>query len=685
MSKIALITGINGSGASYLAEYLVTLSDIEVQGIARWHTDRSSNLRNIQNRVKQFECDLTDLSSVIRTLEKSKPDYIFHVASHANVKLCFDNPIAIFNNNVNGTLNLLEALRISGMKPILHFCGCHDEKTQLITNHGIISYDQIKDTDLVLSINSKTNHVEFKQIKEIVIYNYDGPMHEFKNQQQNQLLTPNHNILFENNNTNIDFIRSELLTNKKYYIPQGIPSVGCKDEKILVGDHFYNTNDIFYLIGLYVGDGYSSISSKKVKNKSGLNRKDYINTCRNSNGEFYINQNVGNEKYSICNSHRIFLAIPEQDKARKSAIECLKKLNINFKEYHGCLYFSDKNFVKFFNEFGHTASKKLLPDWIFQYDSTVLKNLYRGLIDSDGYYKYNNIESFSTTSSKLKDQMVILGIMLGKNTSFSMRPIRNSILNDGRIICGKHASYELHFSNRKKYVNKKKLKKINYTGKVWCLKIEDNHNFAICRDGKVCFSGNTSEVYGQVKIEDTPIKETYPVDPINVYAISKLAQEKLCKSYWLSYGIPVVITRAFTYINPRRPDIFSSAFARQVVEIEKGKRDKIVYGNLDSTRTIIDVRDNMEAYWVATNHCDCGEVYNVGGYTHMTVGEFLTELVKHSTVPIKSELDPRLLRPVDVTMQIPDVTKFTTKTGWKPRYTLDDSIEFLLDHYRNIV
>lgn len=47
--------------------------------------------------------------------------------------------------------------------------------------------------------------------------------------------------------------------------------------------------------------------------------------------------------------------------------------------------------------------------------------------------------------------------------------------------------------------------------------------------------------------------------------------------------------------------------------------------------------------------------------------------------------DPKLLRPVDVTLQIPDVSKFENKTGWKPKYTLDDSVEFLLNYYRNTI
>lgn len=195
----------------------------------------------------------------------------------------------------------------------------------------------------------------------------------------------------------------------------------------------------------------------------------------------------------------------------------------------------------------------------------------------------------------------------------------------------------------------------------------------------------TSEVYGQVRKEDTPIKETHRIDPVNVYAISKLTQEGLVKSYWRSFGIPVVITRAFTYINPRRPDIFSSAFVRQIVEIEKGKREKLFHGNLDSTRTMVDVRDIVEAYWLANTKCDYGEAYNIGGTYVMKVGEFLELLRSYTKCSFTTEVDPELMRPVDVTMQIPDTTKFVDKTGWVPKYTLDESIQFLFDYFRKTI
>ena len=93
MKKI-LITGINGSGATYLAEFLSTIPDIKIQGISRWHTDRK-NKSGIFSNIDMHECDLTDLGSVIRTLETAQPDFIFHLASNANVKLSFTTPISV--------------------------------------------------------------------------------------------------------------------------------------------------------------------------------------------------------------------------------------------------------------------------------------------------------------------------------------------------------------------------------------------------------------------------------------------------------------------------------------------------------------------------------------------------------------------------------------------------------------
>ena len=194
---------------------------------------------------------------------------------------------------------------------------------------------------------------------------------------------------------------------------------------------------------------------------------------------------------------------------------------------------------------------------------------------------------------------------------------------------------------------------------------------------------STSEVYGQVDTADVPIKESCPLKPANPYAISKLAQDMLGLCYFNSYGLKVIRTRAFTYINPRRQDLFSSSFANQCARVEAGLQKEVLHGNLNSIRTLVDVRDICRAYWLAVEKCRPGEVYNIGGTNSMTVGELLFKLTKKCKVPIPTKLSQGLLRPSDVTLQIPDCTKFIAETGWKPEIDFDESLGWLLNSYRD--
>lgn len=196
---------------------------------------------------------------------------------------------------------------------------------------------------------------------------------------------------------------------------------------------------------------------------------------------------------------------------------------------------------------------------------------------------------------------------------------------------------------------------------------------------------STSEVYGQVDPRNVPIKEDCPVNPVSPYAVSKVAQDNLGYTYFKNYGIKIIRTRMFAYINPRREDLFATAFALQVARIENGLQKVLYHGNLDSVRTLIDVRDAMESYWVAITKCDFGEVYNIGGTTVIKVGEFLDLLKKNARCNIITQLDKNLIRPSDVTLQIPDTTKFITKTGWKPKYSFEESVKFLLEYCREKV
>ena len=200
---------------------------------------------------------------------------------------------------------------------------------------------------------------------------------------------------------------------------------------------------------------------------------------------------------------------------------------------------------------------------------------------------------------------------------------------------------------------------------------------------------SSSEVYGQVREDEVPIRESNPLRPASPYAVSKVGEDMLGFQYWLSWGIKTIRTRMFTHTGPRRGEVFVvSNFAKQVASIEAGRQEAVIkVGNLDSVRTFSDVRDAVKAYWLLVNKCKPGEVYNIGGVDTMTIGEMLHKLLAMSNVNnIKVEVDPARLRPSDVTLQIPCVEKFQKVTGWKPEIpfetTLKDTLEYWRSFYR---
>lgn len=200
---------------------------------------------------------------------------------------------------------------------------------------------------------------------------------------------------------------------------------------------------------------------------------------------------------------------------------------------------------------------------------------------------------------------------------------------------------------------------------------------------------SSSEVYGQVEPEEVPIKEDNQLRPQSPYAVSKVGEDLLAYQYFRSYGMKTIRTRAFTHTGPRRGSVFvASSFAKQIAEVEKGTRPPVVrVGNLKSIRTWLDVRDIVRAYWLCVEKCPPGEVYNIGGSTTRSIGEMLEFLLSLS--PRKGDIqvkeDPKLLRPSDVTLQIPSVEKFRNATGWEPQIPFEQTMSDLLDYWRGIV
>ncbi len=198
---------------------------------------------------------------------------------------------------------------------------------------------------------------------------------------------------------------------------------------------------------------------------------------------------------------------------------------------------------------------------------------------------------------------------------------------------------------------------------------------------------SSSEVFGRVSKDFVPIGENAPFHPASPYAISKVGTDLLGRFFAEAYGMNIQITRMFTHTGPRRGDYFAeSSFAKQIAMAEQGlKNQKLLVGNLNSTRTIADVRDAVNAYYMLLNRNPIpGEVYNIGGTHTMTIEEVLEFLISQSTLKnFVIKVDPKRLRPIDADLQIPNTKKFYNHTKWKPEIPFDQTLTDLLNYWRN--
>jgi len=197
----------------------------------------------------------------------------------------------------------------------------------------------------------------------------------------------------------------------------------------------------------------------------------------------------------------------------------------------------------------------------------------------------------------------------------------------------------------------------------------------------------SSEEYGMVYENELPIKETNPFRPLSPYAVSKIGQDFLAYQYWASYKLKVVRTRGFNHTGPRRGDVFvESTFAKQIAEIEKGKKEPVVYvGNLEARRDYTDVRDMVRAYWLATEKCEPGEVYNICTGNVWKVQNILDYLISLSKLKVTVKQDPARMRPSDVPVLVGDNSKFVKATGWKPEIPFEQTLTDLLNYWRERV
>ncbi|MGH7388965.1 MAG: GDP-mannose 4,6-dehydratase [Candidatus Rokuibacteriota bacterium] len=204
---------------------------------------------------------------------------------------------------------------------------------------------------------------------------------------------------------------------------------------------------------------------------------------------------------------------------------------------------------------------------------------------------------------------------------------------------------------------------------------------------RILIAGSADE-YGWAEPHELPLGETAPLRPLSPYAVSKVAQDLMGYQYFKSFGLPILRTRAFPHEGPRRsPDYATASLARQVAEIEAGRRPPVIdVGNLEARRDYTDVRDVVRAYWLLLADGQPGEAYNVCSGRAWRMRDVLGFLLDEARVrPIQVREDPDRLRPSDAPALVGDGTKIATAVGWRPEIPFEQTLRDVLDYWRERV
>jgi len=675
--NILVTGGLGFIGSNFIRYMLSSHKDVRVTNVDNLsYGSNPANLKDQESdkRYRLVKGDVTD-AELMGVLVKDA-DAIVSFASETHVDRSISNPWPFFKSNVQGVLTILEAVRRCGKDVRVIHVSCYDEKTRALTLEGFKRFDQLKEGDKVLSLNPKTGEIEVKAIEKVIIQHYRGKMVHFKNRRIDLLVTPNHRMFILNARKKLVVEPAEKSSKRSFfYMPEGYWT-GRNDEHIEVKGHgSVKTSDLMYILGIYIGDGFTAYQEKEIETKSGLTREKWLRIARNKDTGQFMKIEKETDYKSNSHSYRIFFDIPKSDKCCKKVEEALSNLGIKYHWHKGKagehIYFSSKAFFELFSQCGKGAHEKHIPRWALEYSPKYLKHLFQGLIDSDGSYNGGGWV-FHTVSPKLVADFCELCVKLGLKPTIVPKKHRVSFI-EGRKVEGE--VYCISVSKTTKSISRKRVAQVDYDGIVWCVKVEDNRNLIVERNGKIDFCGNTDEVYGD--IVEGSFNEDDRLKPSSPYAASKAAADMLCVAYHRTYGVDVIVTRCTNNFGPYQ---FPEKLIPKTIVRASLNLKVPVYGSGKNVRDWIFVLDHCEAVDRVLDCGRSGEIYNISSgneLTNLQVVERVLELMGKSRDLIEFVED----RPGHDVRYSLNSQKIRSQLGWRPKHSFDEALKYTIVWY----
>lgn len=195
----------------------------------------------------------------------------------------------------------------------------------------------------------------------------------------------------------------------------------------------------------------------------------------------------------------------------------------------------------------------------------------------------------------------------------------------------------------------------------------------------------SSAEYGET-LEDLGEKKVYenaPLKPLHPYGVSKVGQDLLAYQYWRNDKIKVIRARIFNTTGVRKVNDVTSDLTRRAIKINKYEKENCLrVGNIETKRAILDVRDLVSALTLLAEKGTYGEVYNVSSAFAYGIKDIIKIIEKLMDTKFQLRVDTSLLRPTDEPVIIGDITKLVHDTGWSQMFTIEQTIDAMLQYWR---
>lgn len=655
-----LVTGATGFVGSWLCEYLLD-KKLEVHGLKRWRSPME-NINHIKNKLKLHDADLRDAVGVNKVIKEVRPNYVFHIAAQSFVPYSFDNPHETITTNINGTINLLESIKENNLNPrivvttssevygqvtkkdlpITEDCPFRPQSPYGVSKAGedLIAYQyhcsygmditrvrlfthSVSKWTPVIIKDSKSNLIDISYISEIRQKQKRGGYLSGKLlQDETQIWDLSfHNLEVWNDGrwTKLKHISCHPINNHKLLeVSSRGGVVDVTDNHSVINEKGEEVN----ACDLKIGDKLKLTALPNVELTQVPTELAWLY------GFFAAEGCVTGGRMNIDNKDRTLLDRSKQILLKYLAIDS----HIGTADKDGVFRLHIRKPFKiakiFYREFYAVNKNKKIPKIILNANRNTKLFFLDGYNCGDG--DRNNLVKSKYYRFKTNSQILAMGICL----------LIQTVLN---------VKYRIH---------------VEHT---------DGRRYFEIR----CLNQNGTANGNHLLKDDNSITSIIPIE------YGEEVWDFETENHWFNAGIGGCIVHNS---GPRRGDVFfESSFAKQIAMIEAGIQKPIIQvGNLSSIRTLLDIRDAVEAYWLLVKKCPPGEVYNIGGDANMPVGDYLKKLIEMSPMKdkIRIKVDKNLLRPSDVTLQIPSSEKFRKATGWKPKYTYEDTLKSLLDYWR---